>query len=78
MILPMLGKLKQSFAFGLIIIKVNTTLFEKKKKQNVPQKRFLLHHVQYFHRGIDDWEETLFEKCKTPKQLIEKETFWQH
>ena len=32
MILPMLEKLKQSFAFGLIIIKVNTDLFEKENR----------------------------------------------
>ena len=32
MILPMLEKLKQSFLFGLIIIKVNTDLFEKQNR----------------------------------------------
>ena len=32
MILPMLEKLKQSFVFGLIIIKVNTDLLEKKNR----------------------------------------------
>ena len=32
MILPMLEKLKQSFVFGLIIIKVNTDLFEKENR----------------------------------------------
>ena len=32
MILPMLEKLKQSFLFGLIIIKVNTDLFEKENR----------------------------------------------
>ena len=31
-ILPMLEKLKQSFAFGLLIIKVNTDLFEKESR----------------------------------------------
>ena len=36
-ILPMLEKLKQSFVFGLMIIKANTDLLEK-GKQNVPQK----------------------------------------
>ena len=38
MILPMLGKQKQSFVFGLIIIKVNTDLFEKEKRM--------------YHRGV--------------------------
>ena len=32
MILPMLGKLKQSFVFGLIFIKVNTNLLEKENR----------------------------------------------
>ena len=32
MILPMLEKLKQSFIFGFIIIKVNTDLFEKENR----------------------------------------------
>ena len=62
MILPMLEKLKQSFVLGLIIIKVNTDLFEK--KNNVPQKCFYSHYIQDCHRGINDWEVTLFEKCE--------------
>ena len=33
MILPMLEKLKQSFVFGLIIMKVNTDLFEKENRK---------------------------------------------
>ena len=32
MILPMLEKLKQNFVLGLIIIKVNTDLFEKENR----------------------------------------------
>ena len=32
MILPMLEKLRQSFVFGLIIIKVNTDLSEKENR----------------------------------------------
>ena len=70
--LSMLEKLKQSFVFGLIIIKVNTDLFEKENRT---------YHRSVFqdcHRGIDDWEVTLFEKCETHKQLKERETFWQH
>ena len=50
----------------------------RKGKQNVPQKRFHSHYIQDCHRGIDDWEATLFEKCETHKQLKERETFWQH
>ena len=37
-----------------------------------------LHYIQDCHRGIDDWEVTLFEKCETPKQLKVRETFSQH
>ena len=73
MILPMLEKLKQSFAFGLIIIKINTDPFEK---ENRTYHRSVF--IQDCHRGIDDWEVTLFEKCETHKQLKERETFWQH
>ena len=76
MILLMLEKLKQSFVFGLIIIKVNFDLFER--KINVPQKRFYSHYVQNCRRGINDWNVTLFEKCETHKQLKERETFWQY
>ena len=50
----------------------------RKGKHNVPQKRFHSHYVQDCHKGIDDWEVTLFEKCETHKQLNERETFWQH
>ena len=32
MILPMFEKLKQSLIFGIIVIKVNTDLFKKKKR----------------------------------------------
>ena len=71
MILPMLENLKQSFVFGLITIKVNTNLFEKEKRMY--QRRVFIH--QNCHRGIDDWEVTLFEKCKMHKQPKERETF---
>ena len=74
MILPMLEKLKQSFDFGLIIIKKKHRPFRKGKK-NVPQKSFHSHYIQVCHRGIDDWEVTLFEKCETHKQPKERETF---
>ena len=75
-ILPVLEKLKQRFVFGLIIIKVNTDLFEK--ENNLPQKHFHSHYIQDCNRGIDDWEVTLLEKCETYKQLKEREMFWQH
>ena len=58
--------MKQSSVFGLIIITVNTDLFEK--EDNVPRKRFHPHYIQDCHKGIDDWEVTLFEKCETHKQ----------
>ena len=50
----------------------------QKGKQNVPQKCFHSRYIQDCHRGIDDREVTLFEKCEMHKQLKEKETFWQH
>ena len=42
------------------------------------RKSVFIHTVQDSHRGIDDWEVTLLEKCETHKQLKERETFWQH
>ena len=50
----------------------------RKGKQNVPQKRFHSHHVQDCHKGTDDWEVALFEKCETHKRLRQRGTFWQH
>ena len=41
-------------------------------------KRFYSHYIQDCHRGIDDWEVPLFEKCETHNQLKKRETFWQH
>ena len=69
MTLHMLERLKQSSAFDLITIKLNTDLFEKENK---------MYYVQDCHKDIDDSEVTLFEKCETHKQLKERETFWQH
>ena len=65
--IPQVGKAKTKFHLN-----------NYKRKQNVPQKRFHSHYVQDCHKGIDDWEVTLFEKCETHKQLKERETFWQH
>ena len=36
------------------------------------------HYIQDCHRGIDDWDITLFEKWEMHKQLKERETFWKH
>ena len=48
-----------------------------KGKQNVPQKHYHSHYIQDCHRGIDDWEVILFEKCEI-ERLQEREMFWQH
>ena len=44
MILPMLEKIKQSFVFGLIILKVNTDLFEK---ENITYHRSVFIHTLF-------------------------------
>ena len=44
MILPTLEKLKQSFVFGLLIIKVNTNLLEE---QNRTYQRSVFIHSMY-------------------------------
>ena len=51
MILPMLEKLKQSFFFGLIVIKVNTDLF---KKENRTYHRSVSMHT-IFKIAIEIW-----------------------
>ena len=74
---PHVGKAKTKFC-----VRFNNYnskhLSYRKGKQNVPQERFHSHYIQDCHRGIDDWEVTLFERCEMHKQLKERETFWQH
>ena len=72
---PYVGKAKTKFRLRFNNYKSKHRSF-RKGKQNVPQKRFHSHYIQDFHRGIDDWEVTLFEKRETHKQLKERETFW--
>ena len=71
------GKAKTKFRLRFNNYKSKHRSF-RKGKQNVPQKRFHSHYVQDCHKGIDDWEVTLFENCETHKQLKERETLWQH
>ena len=74
---PYVGKTKTKFCLQFNNYKSKHWSFQK-GKQNVPLKRFHSHYVQDCHKGIDDWEVTLFEKCETHKQLKERDTFWQH
>ena len=75
---PYVGKAKTKFSLRFNNYKSKHRSF-RKGKQNVPQKRFHSHYIQDCHRGIDDWEVTLFEKCETHKQLKEREHgSWQH
>ena len=74
---PYVGKAKTKFCLRFNNYKSKHWSFWK-GKQNVPQKRFHSYYIQDCHRGIDDWEVTLFEQCETYKQLRERETFWQH
>ena len=63
---PYVGKAKTNFRLGFNNYKGKHRSF-RKGKQNVPQKHFDSHYIQDCHRGIDDWEVTLFEKCETHK-----------
>ena len=73
----MLEKLKQSFVFGLIIIKVNTDLFENENRMY--HRSFFIHtKFKDCHSRVDDWEVTSFERRETHKTLKERETFWHH
>ena len=74
---PYVGKAKTKFSLRFNNYKSKHRSF-RKGKQNVPQKRFHSHYIQDCHRGIDDWEVTLFEKCETHKQLKERERVCQH
>ena len=40
-------------------------------QHNVSQQRFYEHYGQHNHSGIDDWQFTLIEQCKTHEQLKE-------
>ena len=59
---PYAGKAKTEFHLRFNNYKSKHRFFRKGKK-NVPQKRFHSHYAQDCHRGIDDWEVTLLEKC---------------
>ena len=61
---PYVGKAKTKFSLRFNNYKSKHQSF-RKGKQNVPQKRFQSHYIQDCLRGIDDWEVTLSEKCKT-------------
>ena len=74
---PYVGKAKTKFRLRFNNYKSKHRSF-RKGKQNVPQKHYHSPYIQDYHRGIDDLEVTLFEKCETHKQLKEREKFWQH
>ena len=77
MILLMLGKINKVSSLVNNYKRKHRSF--RKEKQNISQKRFHSHYyLQYFHRSIDDWEVTLFEKYETQKQLRERETVWEH
>ena len=58
---PYVGKTKTKFCLWVNNYNNKHRSFQK-GKQNVPQKHFHSHYIQGCHRGIDDWELTLFEK----------------
>ena len=74
MILPMLERLKQTSVFGLMIIKVNTVLFEKENKMY--QKSVFIHTIAT--KVLMIGKSLYLYKCETHKQLKESATFWQH
>ena len=74
---PYDGKAKTKFHLWFNNYKSKHQSFQK-GKQNVPQKQSHSHYIPDCHRGIDDWEVTLFEKCERHKQLRERGTFWLH
>ena len=62
------GKARTKFRCRFNNYKYKHRSFRKKKK-NVPQKCLHSHYVQDCDKGADDLKVTLFEKCKTHKQL---------
>ena len=70
----MLERLKQSSAFGFIIIKVNTDLFEKKNRMY--HKSVFIHTMYKIATKVLMIGKSLFWEMHKP--LKEKETFWQH
>ena len=73
----MIGKAKTKFCLRSNNYKSKHQSF-RKGKQNIPQKCFHSHCIQYCYRGVDDSEVILFEKSETHKQHKERGTFWQH
>ena len=71
---PYVGKAKIKFRFRFNNYKSKHRSF-RRGKQNVPQTGFHSHYVQEAHKDIDGWEVTLFEKCKTHKQLKKGKLF---
>ena len=65
---PCVGNAKKKFHLHFKNYKSKNRSF-RKRKQNVPQKRFHSLYVQDYYKGIDDWEVTLSEKWETYKQL---------
>ena len=72
---PYIGKAKTKFCLRFNNYKSKHRSF-RKGKRNAAQKCFHSHYIENCHRGIDDSEVPLFEKCETHKQLKETETFW--
>ena len=74
---PCVGKAGTKFRLRFSNYKSKNRAFPK-EKQNVQQKHSHLHYVRDYHKDVDGWKVTLFEKCKTHKQLKERVTLWQH
>ena len=73
---PYVGKAKTKFRARFKNYKGTHRSYRKKRK--VSQQRFHEHYGQHNHNGINDWQFTLTEQCKTHEQLKEGETLWQY
>ena len=74
---PYIGKAKTKFRYRFNNCKSKYRVF-RRGNGKLSQKPFHGHYCLDGHLGIDDWDFTLFEQCKTHKQLKDRETFWQH
>ena len=64
---PYVGKAKTKFRYRFNNYKSKNRAF-RKGNQKKNQKRFHDHYCLDGHLGIDDWDFTLFEQCKTLKE----------
>ena len=74
MILPMLGRLKKSSTFGLIIIKANTDLFEKENRMKY--KIVFIHTIYKIATKVLTIGNSLYLRSVKRTSIFKKEKYF--